>query len=130
MATWLRSNWIFYPYDGQTDVPPGWNGLESPDPLPDVKGMVGFPITAYPRCGLDRLRLRRLTVVSERGQAVKSAVFEGDPFLDGFGLIPLERLKHGTEYRVDLQVHDTVADTTFTLSWRFRTALLGSVAYR
>ncbi len=37
---------LAYPADGQTDVPTGWSGAESPNPLPDgVTGPVGYPFT-------------------------------------------------------------------------------------
>jgi uncharacterized repeat protein (TIGR01451 family) len=36
-----------YPIADQRDVPTLWNGLETPDPLPDVSGWVGYPISLY-----------------------------------------------------------------------------------
>lgn len=36
-----------YPIPNQHDVPILWNGLENPDPLPDVSGWVGYPISLY-----------------------------------------------------------------------------------
>ena len=126
LATWKRPNWILFPWDGQSDVPTGWNGLESPDPLPGVDGTVGFPITAYPREGLDQLELRSFVLMGENGKEMKAKAFADDPFLKGFGLIPLRPLKNGAEYLAKLTVHDVSADTTFTISWRFRTFSAGS----
>ncbi len=36
-----------YPADGQQHVPPGWDGGESPDPLPTVNTPVGYPVSLY-----------------------------------------------------------------------------------
>lgn len=36
-----------YPFDGQTDVPPGWDGGEGPDPLPGQPKPVGYPVSLH-----------------------------------------------------------------------------------
>ena len=39
---------VVYPYDGQTDVPPSFNGLESPLPIAPASGWPsGYPVNVY-----------------------------------------------------------------------------------
>lgn len=39
---------VVYPYDGQTDVPPSWNGLEAPEPPTPTSGWPSsYPINIY-----------------------------------------------------------------------------------
>src|SRR5262249_41897219 len=39
---------VVYPYDGQTDVPPSFNGLEAPAPIaPSTGWPSGYPVNVY-----------------------------------------------------------------------------------
>jgi uncharacterized protein YkwD len=48
MSTAAADTIVVYPYDGQTDVPPAWGGLEGPAPPPPPGGFPsGYPINIY-----------------------------------------------------------------------------------
>jgi len=100
---------VFYPYDGQEDVPPAFYS-EIPDPLPDYD-VSGFPVSVlfndfyFKKVSLESFRLYN----TKTGKAVnltRLLTKESDPnarFNDHeFALFPLKRLDYDTVYRAEL----------------------------
>jgi len=119
---------VRWPAPGQTDVPPLWDGLETPDPLggTGLTGPVGYPITLTFGARPERLRLTRWSLTSPDGPvAVVPYDPERDPNLDDtVAVIPREPLRPNTLYTVTL-AGEVVAGgrrDTFDYTWTFRTA--------
>ena len=100
---------VFYPYDGQTDVPPAFYS-EIPDPLPDYD-VSGFPVSVlfndfyFKKVSIESFRLYNV----KHGKAVNLTRLlskESDPNARfnhfEFALFPLKRLEYDTTYRAVL----------------------------
>ncbi len=100
---------VFYPYDGQEDVPPAFYS-EIPDPLPDYD-VSGFPVSVlfndfyFKKISLESFRLYNV----KSGKAVNLTRLlskESDPHgrfnAYEFALFPLKRLEYDTTYRAVL----------------------------
>ncbi len=100
---------VFYPYDGQKDVPPAFYS-EIPDPLPDYD-VSGFPVSVlfndfyFKKVSIESFRLYNV----KSGKAVNLTRLlskESDPNARfnhfEFALFPLKRLEYDTTYRAVL----------------------------
>lgn len=98
---------VFYPVDGQQDVPLSWDGRETPDPLrvhPDARAPVGYVITLF-YFGAEQERLSNVeaSLVTSSGRPVPFYLNtpDNDDFLQkGVLLVPQKPLEPGTTYRV------------------------------
>lgn len=120
---------VRWPYDGQVDVPPNWEGAETPDPLalyPATSAPVGYPITLTFGGRPDRLRLTGWSLAGPQGEVeVLSFDPQKDDHLDDtVALIPREPLRLQTTYQVRLRgAYDLDGDSkTFDEVWSFTTA--------
>lgn len=98
---------VVYPYENQQDVPPAFYE-ESPDPLPDY-GVSGFPITIqFNDHYIKNAKVKSISLFDPKGKEVPSRILysQNDPNhlikQNNYALMPLERLKYGTTYRVAL----------------------------
>ena len=99
---------LIYPYDGQEDVPPAFY-QESPDPLPDYD-VSGFPVSVeFNSRYFHKVKVLSFRLYESGGGEVKHLRLlnkASDPNHEltrrQFALLPLERLKYGEEYRVEL----------------------------
>lgn len=120
---------VIYPYAGQTDVPVGWDGAESPDPMalyPGASKPVGETITLTFGGTVRRLNLTGGKLTGPDG-AVPVMTFEpeNDTHLkDTVALIPRAPLVPGTTYSVELagEVDRGAGMQPFVRRWRFTTA--------
>lgn len=120
---------VAWPYPGQPDVPPLWDGAESPDPLalyPGVAGPVGYPITLTFGGEVRRLSMTRGTLTGPEGEV---PVLPFDPVNDSqledtVALIPVEPLRPGVTYSVRItgQVDLGTGPKGFDQAWSFTTA--------
>lgn len=70
-----------YPFDGQTDVPPGWDGGEGPDPLPGQPKPVGYPVSLH----LAQPAARSTAGVAAAPFGAAVAAVRGQPWLGARG---------------------------------------------
>lgn len=90
---------VSFPYDGQKNVPPGWEGLENPDPFPSINVPIGFPITIYPiRLGVIIHEVLLFDEQGNRVQLMEPKVISQEENV--FCRVPRYLLKNGTEYKV------------------------------
>ncbi|MFZ5827894.1 MAG: S-layer homology domain-containing protein [Bacillota bacterium] len=124
-----RGGIIRWPFEGQSDVPPMWDGLESPDPFdlyPQVAKPVGYPITLTFGGRPRSLRLTGWSLTGPDG-AVEVARFDpvNDPRLeDTVSLIPIKPLTSNAAYTVRMQGEVDLGDGArpFDHRWSFQTA--------
>lgn len=122
---WLNPKVVFYPYDGQENVPPVFYE-EVPDPLPDFE-VSGFPVTvAFNDHFFDHVTLRSFRLFEEGGKEVvykRVLSKKSDPHgrLNGlqFALFPLKRLAYDTMYRA--QIVYVYKGREIVKEWTFRT---------
>ncbi|OTA42206.1 MAG: hypothetical protein A6D92_00825 [Symbiobacterium thermophilum] len=120
---------VRWPAPGATDVPPLWEGLETPDPLalyPGVRGPVGYPITLTFGRRPAALRLLDARLTGPEG-TVRVLLYdpERDPELeDTVAVIPVRPLRPGAQYVVTLsgQVNHGSGPEPFQYTWSFQTA--------
>ncbi|HLO02201.1 MAG TPA: S-layer homology domain-containing protein [Symbiobacteriaceae bacterium] len=123
-----ESDLVAWPFDGMKEVPPEWDGLETPDPLTrfGVSGPVGYPITLTWGGPISGLRLTEASLVGPEGEV---PILRYDPFIDEdltdtVAVIPRAPLQPFTTYSVRLAGWIDHGDgrTAFTKAWSFTTA--------
>lgn len=120
---------VRWPQPAATDVPPLWEGLESPDPLaryPGVTGPVGYPITlTFGRRPVSlRLLDYRLTGPDGPVQVLPYDPVRDPNLEDTVAVIPVRPLQPNTRYVVYLagEVDRGAGPEPFQYTWSFRTA--------
>ncbi|MCF6207191.1 MAG: CAP domain-containing protein [Sulfurovum sp.] len=125
---------VFYPYDGQTDVPPVFYS-EIPDPLPDYD-VSGFPISvAFNDFYFYKVELISFKLYDGRGREVVPVRImnrSNDPHgrftSHQFALFPMKRLEYDTDYRVEVVYRDKGSKKR--RSWTFHTKRLDETLFR
>ncbi len=120
---------VRWPAPGATDVPPLWEGLESPDPLalyPGVQRPVGYPITLTFGSRPVSLRLLDWRMTGPDGP-VQLLPYDPvrDPELeDTVAVIPARPLQPNARYTVYLagEIDRGTGPERFQYTWSFRTA--------
>jgi len=120
---------VRWPRPAATNVPPLWDGLESPDPLalyPGVEGPVGYPITLTFGNRPVSLRLLEYRLTGPSGSVpVLPYDPERDPRLDDtVAVIPAQPLQPNSRYIVHLAglVDRGAGPQPFQYTWSFQTA--------
>lgn len=116
---------VFYPYDGQIEVPPVFYD-ESPDPLPHHE-VSGFPVSVeFNDYYFDEVELLSFKLFEHNGKEINHILLmnkENDPhqrFSDKqFTLFPLKRLEYDMQYQASIIYR--IKDKTHTYYWTFRT---------
>jgi hypothetical protein len=115
---------VYYPRDGQKDVPLAF-APEVPSPLPEgFNGTAGFPITAYFAAN-QKVSGVSVSFTGPDGQAVSSYVSTPEapatncPQWNTVCIIPKQALTRGATYRVKLTCR--LSGMPFERSWQFRT---------
>lgn len=115
---------VFYPEDGQANVPINF-GIEIPNPLPaEHKGPAGFPITILFAAG------QKVSDVEIKLTGPKDSVVAGYlstpekpassfPQSNAINLIPKQPLAKGMQYQVELRCQ--LGGKPFARTWRFTT---------
>lgn len=124
-SKWMNPKVIFYPYDGEEEVPPAFYS-EVPDPLPDYE-VSGFPVSVtFNDYFFHKVKLRSFKLFRGDGSEVtKTRLLSGknDPNRRfskfEFALFPLERLAYDTDYRA--QISYIYKGREVTKSWHFHT---------
>ncbi|MCB9738047.1 MAG: hypothetical protein H6747_02190 [Deltaproteobacteria bacterium] len=121
---------VVWPFPGQTGVPKGWSGNESPQPPPPTSGYPSGPIVTARLPAGSTVQEHGIAAVGASGPAATSLphVFlstKNDPELAKFdarsvALYAEEPLAGGTVYEVWLEIAG--ASGSDTLRWRFETA--------
>ncbi len=115
---------VYFPEDGQTDVPTAM-GPEIPSPLPnDHKGKAGFPITVYFAARQD---VKKVKVLLTQLDDVPVPVYVSAPESpattftqwNAVCIIPRRELSAGTTYQIDLTCE--LSGKPFMRSWKFTT---------
>lgn len=119
---------VAWPYSGMREVPPEWDGLETPDPLAlyGLTGPVGYPISLTWSGRIDDVRLTDARLAGPEGEV---ALLRYDPandaqLSDSVAVIPREPLQPMATYVVTLTgwVDQGEGRRDFTESWSFTTA--------
>jgi hypothetical protein len=109
--------WV-YPYDGQTNVPPQWNGAEWPNPLPPgAQGPVGYTISVEGIRGTWQITAGELRDSS--GALIPVHPTPADCTDTCYAMISVAPLRPFTEYTVT--VRGTLDGASFMYAWRFTT---------
>lgn len=113
-----------YPYDGQSDVPTEWDGIESPPPFPDLAGHYpsGYPVTAFAVYGLSNFVGASLTL-HRTADGTPVPLTQGPTW--NYAFAPLSPLQPGTTYTAILS-YTMASDydgspTQGNLTWHFTT---------
>ncbi len=116
---------IFYPYDGQTEIPPAFYA-EVPDPLPNHE-VSGFPISIeFNDYFFKDVELYSFKLFKKGGEEVRNVKFM-DKSSDlhqrftknQYALFPLERLEYDTQYSAKVEYRSN--NKTEKVTWHFRT---------
>jgi len=118
---------IFYPYNGQKEVPPAFYE-EIPDPLPDHE-VSGFPVSIeFNDYFFEDVRLNSFKLYKETGEEITEIqLMDTRTDLHRFftkhqyALFPLKRLEYDTEYRAEVVY--TVKGKEEKAMWRFKTEI-------
>ncbi len=116
---------VFYPYDGQIEVPPVFYD-ENPDPLPSHE-VSGFPVSVeFNDYYFKKVELHSFQLFYNNNKEVDDVLLmnqDNDPhqrFTDKqFALFPLKRLEYNTEYRAEISYN--IEGERQTFSWTFVT---------
>jgi len=124
-SKWMNPKVIFYPYDGEEEVPPAFYS-EIPDPLPDYE-VSGFPVSVtFNDYFFHKVKLRSFKLFqgsSTKPVPARLLSKQNDP--NGrfsrfeFALFPLERLAYDTKYRA--QISYIYKGREVSKSWHFHT---------
>jgi len=111
---------VVYPYQDQTGVPAGFVGNEVPDPAPNARYPVGYPITVAAG-GADTLTIAGATVTPTGGSAVsvildKPGLLDLDP--NEAAILPAAPLVPGLVYTV--KVRGLLDGRPWSDSWTFQ----------
>lgn len=119
---------VAWPYHGMQNVPPEWEGWESPDPLAlyGLTGPVGYPITLTWGGRLSGLRLQEANLFGPEGEVelLRYDPASDERLIDSVAIIPRQPLQPSSTYVVRLVgwIDQGEGRTAFTESWSFRTA--------
>ena len=106
-----------YPADGAADVPTVWDGAETPDPAPEVRRPLGYPITVafaqYQQVEWIALELRDST-----GEALETSTPRTD-WMRAIAIIPHRPLMPGQTYTARIEA--VVDGSPLTKEWTFTT---------
>jgi uncharacterized protein YkwD len=116
---------VFYPYDGQREVPPAFYN-ETPDPLPEYD-VSGFPVSVeFNDRYFRKVALISFRLYEEGGSEVAPVRLldkRSDPHHEltrrQFALLPLKRLAYGTTYRAEVVYRHNKKKRK--ILWRFTT---------
>lgn len=110
---------VVYPAPNQTDVPPAFDGRESPDPLPGALYPTGYPITAM--FGGENVQITEASLRDSRGNPVDSYVlYPGSGMMDNsVAVVAKQPLRAAEEYTVSLA--GTTGGAAFSRNWSFTT---------
>ncbi|HEX9989789.1 MAG TPA: S-layer homology domain-containing protein [Chloroflexia bacterium] len=113
---------LAYPVDNQINVPPEWDGGESPDPLPPgAQRPVGYPFTLQGERGVLHVDAAELRTSS--GDLVPTHPNPPDcPSFNCYALIAISPLQPHTTYIV--HARGTIQQLAFDRTWRFTTGSL------
>jgi len=125
---------VFYPYDGQQNVPPAFYG-EIPDPLPDYD-VSGFPVSVtfndYYFKKVDLISFKLYKNGNKLVPLVRVLTHRSDPHArfttHQFALFPLKRLEYDTDYRAELVYREKGKKKR--TSWEFHTRKLDEKMFR
>lgn len=112
---------VYYPVNGQENVPTEFYGDETPDPLPGKTYPVGYPVTITFN-GYSNIVLKRAEFTDDAGANVE--FYKILPFSDKFigeslAIIPTRPLKQGMIYHVSVSVE--IDDKPVYIEWQFKT---------
>ncbi|HYF95740.1 MAG TPA: S-layer homology domain-containing protein [Symbiobacteriaceae bacterium] len=120
---------VAWPYPGQTNVPTGWDGLESPDPFrlyPGVGRPVGYTITLTFGGRVASLTLGPWSLRGPAGgvEAMSFTPGKDSHLRDTVALIPYAPLVPGAEYTVTMAgtVDTGTGPQPYNHTWSFTTA--------
>ena len=124
-SKWLNPKIVFYPYDGQEDVPPAFYS-EIPDPLPDFE-VSGFPVSVtFNDHFFHEVKLRSFRLYDANGREIaykRLLTHKSDPNRRlsqyEFAFFPLKRLAYDTRYRARITYEDKGMEVE--KSWSFHT---------
>jgi uncharacterized protein YkwD len=113
-------NYVRSPAAGQTGIPTGWSGQESPNPLPSgVSGPVGYPIMVV-YSAAQNVTMRAAEVVAPDGTRLPIYYAPQQFELDYQVIVPQQPLAAGTTYHVRFDIN--VNSVMTTNEWDFTTA--------
>ncbi|OVE79446.1 hypothetical protein BVY01_02475 [bacterium I07] len=104
---------VFFPYNGQSNVPVSWHGGEIPDPLPEgVNPPVGFPVMVmFDHKGAPKDATLKL-ILNEQEVRCCLPNYHNDEN-EYLCLIPVKPLQYNTEYIVEFSLQRHKERTTF-----------------
>jgi len=104
-----------YPPDGAADVPSSWDGLETPDPAPDIPRPLGYPLTVafarYQQVEWGTIELR------DADDAPLDVSIPRTDWMRAVAIVPHRPLTPGERYTA--RVEATVDGQPVTKSWSF-----------
>ena len=113
-------SYVRSPAAGQTGIPTGWSGQESPDPLPaGTSGPVGYPIMVV-YSAAQSVTMRAAEVVAPDGSRLPIYYAPQQFEYDYQVIIPQKPLAAGTTYHVRFDIN--VNSQMVTNEWDFTTA--------
>ncbi len=115
---------VFYPGEGQTNVPLAFPGHESPDPFPNAQYPVGYAVTLFTSLYAGEMQVKSYSLKPVGGLNLSLLTFmpsseSGYPFV--FAMAAKDPLLPGTEYEAHIEA--IVSGQTITKTWRFTTTL-------
>ena len=117
---------VFYPFNGETDVPVQWSSPESPDPLRlwNATKPVGYILTMfYFSPDGEKITVSSATLQTEAGAAVPCYVntpANDNALSNGLFIIPQHPLKPHTTYIATVKAA-TVSGADLSQTWKFTT---------
>jgi len=115
---------VFYPYDGQIDVPPVFYD-ESPDPLPNYE-VSGFPVSVeFNDYYFKKVELLSFKLFKGEHEVTDVLLMDKDNDPHGrftdkqFALFPLKRLDYDSQYKVELSYK--TKGKVYSYDWAFST---------
>jgi len=115
---------VFYPYDGQTEVPPVFYD-ESPDPLPEHE-VSGFPVSVeFNDYYFKKIELLSFKLFKGEHEVTDVLLMAKDNDPHGrftqmqFALFPLKRLEYDSQYKVELSYK--TKGKVYSYAWAFST---------
>lgn len=119
-----------WPYPGQTGVPVGWDGAETPSPFdryPNVEPPIGYSVSVTFGNRPERLTLNEAKLLGPDGAAVPVMIYapDNDPHLtDTVGMIPHDPLAPESTYQAYVagSVDFGAGPQPYEYRWSFTTA--------
>lgn len=114
---------MVWPADGDTFVPGRWDGLERPDPVPDIQADLGYPVSVQFRREVGG-NVQGFRLFNAEGEEVPTRFIDAasdpsDSLDDEVFAVPLAPLEPERTYRV--QVTGSLRGAPFTREWVFGT---------